>query len=32
MTDYTDEDRERPDIETQVVFKGDFNEEETDDE
>lgn len=24
----SDEDRERPNIETQVAFKGDFNEEE----
>lgn len=32
MSKPADEDRERPDIATQVVFKGDFNEEEEEDD
>lgn len=32
MTDTPDEERERPDIETQVAFKGDFNEDDGDGE
>ena len=31
MSDSDDDDRERPDIEVQVAFKGDFSEEDTDD-
>jgi len=30
MSESTDEDRERPKIETQVAFNGDFKEEEED--
>lgn len=32
MSKSTDEERERPDIEAQVAFNGDFNDEEEDDE
>lgn len=32
MSKSDDEDRERPNIEAQVAFKGDFNDEEEDDE
>jgi hypothetical protein len=32
MSDPADEERERPDIATQVAFNGDFNEEDEDDE
>jgi len=32
MADVPDDDRERPNIEAQVAFKGDFNDEEEDDE
>lgn len=32
MSESTDEDRERPDIEMQVAFKGDFNDKKEEDE
>lgn len=32
MTDNPNEERERPDIETQVAFKGDFSEDDEEDE
>jgi hypothetical protein len=32
MNESRDEDRERPDIETQVAFKGDFNESDEGDD
>lgn len=32
MSETADEDRERPNIETQVAFNGDFDEDELDDE